>query len=132
MRFVGCLSVLGCVFVLSSAQAETAQLQGYSKTYIQCMSATYGTQNKTKTCVNKELKLQKKLLKKNFKTYQKANRGNVQQLKQQHQFWQALVKQQCPNTMHSTYGKLQQAQCELNMIISQSNLYAARSLNRRA
>ena len=115
----------------TAAQAENVtQLQGYSKTYVQCMSASHGVQNKTKTCVNKEIKLQKKLLKKNFKTYQKANRGNVQVVKQQHQFFETLIKQQCPLSVRSAYGQLQQAQCELNMIISQSNLYAARSLHK--
>ena len=132
MRFAGLWIAIALGWTVGAAQANEAKLQGYSKEYGQCMNLTYGKTEKAEKCVSNERKLHEKQLKKNFKAYKKANPRSIQEIQTQYKFWELQVKNQCQPASRSVQGRLQREQCALNMVISQSNLYAARLMNAKA
>lgn len=129
MRFAGFIAAVVLFGVSVPIYANNIAQQGYSKDYGQCMNLTYGQSNKAVKCIQKELKFHQKQLKKNLKAYKKANPSSAQSIQVQHQFWQQQVKQQCQLSVKSLQGHLQQQQCNLNMVLSQANLYASRLLH---
>ncbi|MDM1780385.1 DUF1311 domain-containing protein [Acinetobacter indicus] len=126
MRFA-CLLVAGYLAALG-LQVQAAE--GYSKAYTQCMNFSYGNTAKAKKCVKKELKAQKKRLKKNYKTYLKLNSPYQNNIRAQHTLWERKMSQQCNLGMTGQYAQIQQGQCRLALVVDQASLYQSRSYSR--
>ena len=118
--------------VVIAAQADEVKLQGYSKSYAQCMQLSASNPSKAEKCIKAELKIHEKQLEKNLKAYKKANPNHAQHIQQQYKFWQQQVQQQCQVAKTANFGRLQREQCALNMVMSQANLYASRLMNNKS
>lgn len=115
------------IAVLAGVAIQAHAAQDYSKEYQQCMKFTYGNKDKAEKCIAKELKLQKKVLKKSYKNYLKINANNAAIIKNQHKMFESKVQQQCGRIRAGNYTKIQQGQCQLSMVLEQTNYYQSRS-----
>lgn len=122
MRLAGFLIA---IFAGTTLQAQAAQ--GYSKEYSQCMNFSYGNTVKAEKCLEKELKVHDKRLKKSYKNYLKLNPNQRSSIRHQHVLWERKLSQQCNLRMSGPYAKQQQGQCRLALIMDQANLYQSRS-----
>ncbi|MBE9401896.1 MAG: lysozyme inhibitor LprI family protein [Acinetobacter sp.] len=97
-----------------SAVAVWAQ-SGDSQEYNQCLNTSYGQSEIIITCIDKELKIQEKLLKKYYKSNLENNASHQKNLEQQHQLWLNRMKQQCHFGVTSSFIEIKQKKCLLEM-----------------
>jgi uncharacterized protein YecT (DUF1311 family) len=107
--------------------AHASAAESYSPAYQQCLNFSYGQQKELNTCVEKEVKLQKKQLKAAYKQYLSLNKLHQYNIKQQHALWENGLAQRCTRFNNSVLAKTKQEQCGLAMIVERRQYYTSRS-----
>lgn len=124
MRFAW---IMAAIVAAMTSQLNAAQ--DYSKAYTQCTNMSYGQQSTLEKCVKKELKLQSKVLKKSYKNYVKLNPNNAAIIQNQYVMFEKKVKNQCSRVMAGQQTQIKRGECQLEMVIAQTNWYQARSFS---
>lgn len=123
MRFV-----LPVIFSVVALGSNSVLAQGYSDEYNKCLNTSYGQTATVKNCVDKELKMQGKLLNKYYKNYLKNSGDNQSSVKQQHQLWVNRLNQQCYYNVTSASIEVRQAKCVLEMTMERAYYYQTKQI----
>lgn len=110
------------------SSAAVSAKSGYSQEYNQCLNTSYGQSKTIIQCVDKELKLQKKLLKKYYKTNLKNSPNYQANFEQQHRLWQNQMNQQCHFNIISTVMEIKQKKCVLEMTKQRAGDYEMKQI----
>lgn len=124
MRFL--VTMILTVSALSSTVGWAQS--GYSQEYTQCLNTSYGQSKTIINCVDKELKQQKKLLKKFYKSHLKNNANYQANFEQQHTLWQNQMNQQCHFRVTSAFIEIKQKKCVLEMTKQRADYYEIKQM----
>lgn len=94
-----------------------------SKDYLKCSKQAFGEPKAVQKCINKELKIQNKYLKKYYKVHLK-NAGEFRHnYEMQHQLWQKRVYKICGAESGSVHVLVRHSQCVLGFTAERATYY---------